>query len=161
MNKFEEYKLFVEETTQFSSRRQTVNNLYVTVNSIIMTGTAFLAREVVQEGLWKVSPVLLLLAVVGAVICLQWQQLLEKHKTLVGFRIKQLREMEEHPDMAGCHQMYHREDELYPVDDDGRPIAGKGLNLSDREKWLPRVFMLVYLSGVVGVAAFGLARLLP
>jgi len=29
MDKFEEYKLFVEDTARFTDRRQTVNNIYV------------------------------------------------------------------------------------------------------------------------------------
>jgi len=36
MDKFEEYKLFVEDTARFTDRRQTVNNIYVAVNSIIL-----------------------------------------------------------------------------------------------------------------------------
>ena len=37
MDKFEEYKLFVEDTARFTDRRQTVSNIYVAVNSIILS----------------------------------------------------------------------------------------------------------------------------
>ncbi|RLC74735.1 MAG: hypothetical protein DRI61_16120 [Chloroflexi bacterium] len=71
----------------------------------------------------------------------------------MGFRINQLRVMENHPAMAGCHRMYHAEDELYPRDKHGNPIPGKALNISDRERWLPRVFLGVYGVFFLGILA--------
>jgi hypothetical protein len=37
-DKFEEYKLFIEDTARFSERRQTVTKTYITVNSAILGG---------------------------------------------------------------------------------------------------------------------------
>jgi len=149
MNKFEEYKLFVEDTARFSDRRQTVTNIYVAVNSIILSGIAFLVRDAGYVPLWGALVVMLVLTA-GIFICLQWDQLIYKYKLLVGLRIDQLRKMEELPEMASCHKMYHAEDKLYPRDKNGNAIPDKGLNISDRERWLPRVFILLYTLFLLG-----------
>jgi len=143
INKFEEYKLFIEDTARFTDRRQTVNNIYVAVNSIILTAIALLVKDAGLNSFWRTLAVMPMLAA-GIVICLQWDRLLIKYKKLVGFRINHLRKMENLPEMVGCHRMYHCEDELYPRDMDNQPIPGKGLNFSARERWLPWVFIMLY-----------------
>jgi hypothetical protein len=149
MNKFEEYKLFVEDTARFTDRRQTVTNIYVAVNSIILSGIAFLVKDAGYVPLWRAFVVMLVL-VAGIFICLQWDRLIYKYKQLVGLRIDQLRKMEKLPEMASCHKMYHAEDKLYPRDENGNVIPGKGLNISDRERWLPWVFISVYALFLLG-----------
>jgi len=152
MDKFEEYKLFVEDTARFTDRRQTVNNIYVAVNSILLGASGLLLGQFFSENNWQ-GLLAVLIAFAGIVICLQWIQLIGKYKTLVAFRIRHLRKMEEHDGMKDSHKMYHQEDELYPCDEDGNIIKGKGLNISDREKWLPRSFAIIY---VVLILAVGL-----
>ena len=155
MNKFEEYRLFVEDTARFSDRRQTVSNIYVAVNSIILAAASLLAKDITLARFSAVLAILLILTA-GIVICLQWDRLILRYRRLISFRIDQLRAMEDHADMAGCHRMYHAEDALYPRDKQERVLKGQGLNFSDRESWLPRVFGLVYLLFLlaIGVATF-------
>jgi hypothetical protein len=156
VNKFEEYKLFVEDTARFTDRRQTVSNIYVAVNSIILSAIAFLTKDAGFVPVWRACVVMLVLAA-GIVICLQWDQLILKYKRLVGFRINQLRALEDTPEMVGCCRMYYAEDELYPRDKYNQPIPGEGLNFSDRERWLPRVFIAVYALFLLGFVAVLLA----
>lgn len=163
MNKFEEYKLFVEDTARFSERRQTVTSTYVAVNSLLLMATAFLVKDAGLKPVWR-GYVSIFLLVTGIVFCLQWERMINKYKRLVAFRIDQLREMEKDPAMAGSHQMYHKEDMLYPRDAQGKPIPGQGLNISDRERWLPWTFIIVYalfLLGLGGVLTFAPAWLTP
>ncbi|MFQ5706653.1 MAG: hypothetical protein ACE5HO_04340 [bacterium] len=157
MDKFEEYKLFVEDTARFSERRQTVSNIYVAVNAIILSAIAFLAKDAGLVPLWRAFVIVLVLAA-GIVICLQWDRLIYKYKLLVGFRINQLRKIEEHEEMANCHKMFHAEDALYARDSEGQPIPGESLNISDRERWLPRVFIIVYALFFIGFASVLLFR---
>ena len=42
-------------------------------------------------------------------------------------------------------RMYHREDELYPRDPRGTIIQGRGLNFSDLESLLPKLFVVIYV----------------
>jgi hypothetical protein len=157
LDKFEEYKLFIEDTARFSERRQKVGSTYVAVNSIILSAIAFLVKDSGFTGQWQLLVVLPLL-VAGMTICLSWRQLILNYKKLVNLRIGRLRAMEELREMEGSSKMYHAEDELYPRDDEGELEPGKGLNFSikglnfsDLEQQLPWVFLALYCIFLVGV----------
>ena len=96
-----------------------------------------------EQGLWTLLLPLPLI-VAGIFVCIWWRQLLLKYKKFVGFRIDRLREMEEHPDMQDSIRMYHMEDKLYPRTPEGKMIQGKGLDISDLETRLPRLFVVLY-----------------
>jgi cytochrome c oxidase subunit IV len=158
-DKFEEYKLFIEDTARFSERRQKVGSTYVAVNSIILSAIAFLVKDSGFTGRWQLLVVLPLLAA-GITICLSWRQLILNYKKLVNLRIDRLRAMEEQKVMVGSSKIYHAEDELYPRDDEGELEPGKGLNFSskglnfsDLEQQLPWVFLWLYAIFLVGVVA--------
>ncbi len=160
ISKFEEYKLFVEDTARFTDRRQTVNNTYVAVNSIVLTAITFLAKDVNSTTpLWQFFTVMLVLSA-GIFICLQWERLIYTYKKLCGLRFRELREMEEIHKELGFHGMYHKEDELYPRDKNNKMIRGKGLNISDRERWLPWVFIVMYGLFLLGSLTLLLSRLI-
>ena len=145
-NKFEEYKLFVEDTANFSDRRQTVANIYVAVNSILLSAAAFLVKDAgLENRVVILTSILILLA--GIAICILWAQIIFKYKKLIGLRMKELKKMERAPEMAGCHQMYLREDELY------EPVGEKRtwLSFSNMEVRLPYVFMTLYSIFLVGI----------
>ncbi len=143
VNRFEEYKLFVEDAARFTDRRQTANSLHIAANSAVLAAAAFLVKDAGLPPLWRVITVGLVLAA-GVVVCLQWIGLINKYQKLVKLRIDQLRAMEETKEMAGCWQMYHKEDGLYPRDAKGELIPGKGLDMSKLEHQLPRIFIGVY-----------------
>ena len=147
--KFEEYKMFIEDTARFTERRQDASNLYVTINSLILTAIVFVVKDL---GANPLSRLLLLLPVitVGIFVSLWWRQLIIKYKELVGFRINMLRKMEEKEDLKETEKMYHAEDELYPRDAQGNMIKGAKLNFSDLEARLPTLFIILYIfSGLV------------
>jgi hypothetical protein len=50
--KFEEYKLFVDDTARFTGRRQTVSNLYITVNSLLIAAIGLLIKDLGARCLW-------------------------------------------------------------------------------------------------------------
>lgn len=150
IDKFEEYKLFVEDTARFSERRQKVGSTYVAVNSVVLSAIAFLVKDSGFTGRWQLLAVLPLL-VAGITICFSWRQLILNYKKLVNLRIDRLRAMEELPEMDGSSQMYHAEDVLYPRSDQGERKRRKGLNFSDLERQLPWVFLVLYALFLVGV----------
>ncbi len=143
IDKFEEYKLFVQDTARLSDRRQTVTNIYIAVNSLLLGAISFLIKDATSDQGWGLALAVPLLAG-GILVCLFWKQFLRKYKALIGLRIDTLRKMEELPEMEGCVRMYHVEDKLYPRDEEGRMIPGEGLNFSDLEKRLPMVFLILY-----------------
>jgi hypothetical protein len=141
--KFEEYKLFVDDTARFTERRQTITNIYIGVNSVLLGGIGLLVKDAGLQS-WVVTPSVLALLAAGIVICVFWGQLIRKYKALVGFRIDQLRKMELIAEMQWSHRMYHAEDELYPRDENDQPVPGVKLNFSDLEARLPIVFIIIY-----------------
>lgn len=138
---FEEYNLFVEDTARFSERRQTVTNTYITINGATTGLITFLIKDSGLTNWWLVVAMLPII-VFGILVCNYWQQLIKRYKKLVGLRLKVLREMEAM--LPGSVQMYHREDELYPRDAQDNIIPGIGLNFSDLESGLPRLFIVLY-----------------
>jgi hypothetical protein len=145
--KFEEYKLFVDDTARLSERRQTVSNIYVAVNSLLLVAIGLLIKELGARGLWTLLLPLPLITA-GIAVSLWWRQLIRKYKKLVGLRIDELREMEDA--MPESIKMYHVEDKLYPRDEDGKMIPGEGLNFSDLEARLPMLFVVLYCIFGVG-----------
>jgi len=72
-SKFEEYKLFVEDTGRFSERRQTISNIYVAVNSLLLIAVGLLVKGSASRGAWiLLLPLPLLVA--GIFVCLWWRQ---------------------------------------------------------------------------------------
>jgi len=149
-DKFEEYKLFIEDTARFSERRQKVSSTYVAVNSIILSAIAFLVQDSPFTGRWQLLVILPLL-IAGTTICLSWRQLILNYKKLVDLRIDRLRAMEELPEMEGSSKMYHAEDRLYPRSSRGERKRRKSLNFSDLERQLPWVFLALYGIFLIGV----------
>jgi hypothetical protein len=156
VDRFAEYQIFVEDTARFTDRRKTDSNTYVGINSILLTGIGVLIAQGGIEGSWMLILPLPLVAA-GIAVSLWWRQFLIKNKALVRLRMQVLREMED--SLAGSVKMYHREDALYPVDEQGRPIEGQGLNLVDLEMRLPWLFLALYSIFGVGLAAAFLAEI--
>jgi hypothetical protein len=158
-DKFEEYKLFIEDTARFSERRQTISNIYVAVNSLLLAAIGLLIKDLGARGVWTMLLPLPLVAA-GIAVSLWWAQLIRKYKLLVGLRIDTLRGMEELPEMAESVKMYHVEDRLYPRGAEGKMIPGQGLNFSDLEVRLPWLFLALYsLFGVGLLGALGIRML--
>ena len=149
--KFNEYKMFVDDTARFTDRRQNVSNLYVTVNSLILTAIAFLVKDANLQQIWVLFFSIPLI-VAGHYVSSWWKQLLNKYKLLNRLRFDILWEMEEDDELNGIKQVYHREsEELYPRDEQGNIIDGKGLNFSDLENKLPDLFIKLYIYAAVAV----------
>ena len=148
--KFDEYKLFIEDTARFTDRRQNTSNLFVTVNSLLLTAMGFIIADTQLSDAWMLlfnTP----LIVAGIYVSRWWGQLLHRYRLLGRLRFKVLREMESSKELAGIEKMYHREDELYPRNDDGTVAQGVGLNFSDLESKLPSLFIKLYIATAIGI----------
>lgn len=149
IDEFEEYKFFVDDTSRFSERRQTISNIYMAVNSLLLAAIGLLIKDLTIQSSWNwILSIPLIIA--GIAVSKWWSQLIIGYKKLIAFRIKVLRNMEDK--MPNSVKMYHQEDALYPLDENGDPIPGEGLNLSDIEGKLPNLFVALYC--FFGVALF-------
>jgi hypothetical protein len=139
VDKFEEYKLFVEDTARFSDRRQTVTYIYATINGAIV-GLATFLFQAAGFSSWRIVIILLPLILAGGFICYAWYRLLSSYKKLLRFRFKQLEQMEDA--LPGCHRMYNLEaDYLYS----NAPKREK-IEQTRIEMWLPWLFIVIYMA---------------
>jgi hypothetical protein len=140
---FEEYSLFVEDTSRLSDRRQTISNIYIAVNSILLAGAGLLIKDLGVEFSWKVL-LSLPLIIAGIAVCHLWIQLIERYKSFIGARLDILRATEDL--MQDSIRMYHQESERYP----------HVLNspISDIESNLPKMFICLYILFCIFVVVF-------
>jgi len=133
--KLEEYRIFIEDTSRYSDRRQTVSNIYVAVNTIVISAAAvLLANAHAQSGANVQDPLvlalLLALSVVGVAASIVWWRLVCRYERIIAARLEELRNLE--ATIAGSHEMYRRMDKAF---------CGEVPSFSNLEKVLPVVFM--------------------
>jgi hypothetical protein len=141
---FEQYQLLVEDSARLSDRRQTVNNLYLSANSLLLSAIAILAQ---QSGVKSLQDVLLVLLLVCAGIFLSsdWGRLLRQYRQLLNLRFALLKKIESQEDFPGPIKTYQEEELLYPAD----PRKSR-FGFARVESNLPRVFIVLYILVVIG-----------
>jgi hypothetical protein len=145
---FEQYQLFVEETARISDRRHTTNNLFLSVNSVLLGAVALLLQQ--SAGKDTTSALVFFLALLlvgaGAILCVSWRRLLLSYGARLRERFLYLRQLEvEYPDL------------LLPAFS-GRP---RQASFSRMEAGIPGVFLVTYFLAVAGAMAFALGLLDP
>lgn len=147
---FAQYSLLVKDTARISDRRQTVNTLYLSANSIILGGVVLLVQQADLRTAFLLFPVVVV-AVAGFVLCLDWRRLIINYRKLLELRFSILEKLEEQlgvsdPGMIKMFQIEQRE--LYSNPKKGRGISVFGF--SDIERNIPYVFQVLYVVLVVG-----------
>lgn len=141
-----QYSLLVKDTAKLSDRRQTINTLYLSANSILLGAVALLAA---QSAL-KAGPLLLpavLIALAGIPVCLDWRRLVRNARDLLKLRFELLHQIEELPGYSYPIKTYHEEDRLYK-----KPAAGQKehFGFSYIEINIPLVFIVLYVVAIAG-----------
>lgn len=143
MDKFDEYKFFALSTQHLSERRQAATQTYLTVNTAIFSLLAFLVKGRLEG--WALMLTSLPLFVLGILACLIWYKIIMQYKALIGWRYEQLMAMEH--TLPESHQMYVKEwKEFF------EPRAKERFSFSLLEKWLPRLFLALYVVYGAGLA---------
>jgi hypothetical protein len=138
---FDEYKLFVEDTGRTSDRRQTVNNIYLSVNSVLLGAVAILVQQgQLRSFLFLVVEIFI--AIAGYFICNDWRKLITQYRKLLAFRFEQLRGLE--ATMPGSTKMYSKESEYKPLG-----FAGDKQGFFSIEIKLPTIFQVLYVAGTI------------
>jgi hypothetical protein len=143
-NRFSEYKHLSQDSARISDRRETINNIYLSVNSVLLGAIALLVQ---QGGLKNLiySLVGIFIAIAGFVISRDWKKLVENYRKLLRLRFKALRELEAREDFPGVIKIYQREtDELYH-DDKG------AFGFSPVEINLPGLFSTLYVVAIFAI----------
>jgi hypothetical protein len=141
---FEQYQLIVEDTARLSDRRQTINNIYLSANSLLLGGIAVLAQ---QSGLKSLADIFLifLLVCAGMVLCFDWSRLIENYRKLIALRFDLLKKIEVSSDFPAPIQTYTEEEVLYPSDPGKRRFGFTRVEVN-----LPLVFITLYVLVVIG-----------
>lgn len=133
---FKFYALFVRDTAQLSDRRQALNAIYISVNSVVLGAVAILAQV---GGLS--SPVFLavevFVAFAGFLIAGQWKRMIKMYQALLRFRFTVLIEMEKTLAVPCNVKMYSEEK------------RARLYGFSELELQLPVIFQLLYSVGSI------------
>jgi hypothetical protein len=107
--RLEIYKMSVEMADRVSQRRQAANNFYLSVNTFLVGGSAFLKT---------LTPSVVTLAIVtvaGLAICALWYQNIQSYKTLNGAKFDVINDIE----TRLAEQPFHAEWRKLDPDNDG------------------------------------------
>lgn len=144
-NPFDQYQILIVDTARLSDRRQTVNTIYVSANSLLLGALALLIQQSAFKSLLLVI-LTILIAAAGFALCIDWRRLILNYRDLLRLRFKLLRELEDSIGFPFPIKTYDREDELlYKPKKTSKRITFFGF--SAVETRIPTVFMLIYSVG--------------
>ncbi len=130
----EMYKLYVEMADRISSRRQTANSFFLTINSAIIGFVGYIKISEINEYNWIIE-------VAGIFLCYVWYRLVSSCKDLNSGKFKVIHEIE-------------KELPLSPYDAEWEAIGrGKNPNLylpfTNLELKTPLIFGLIHLATII------------
>ncbi len=84
---FKQYKLFIEMADRISSRRATMNNFFLTANSLFLVAIGLLVESNLIH--WT-----FIVLIIGIIFDLSWQRLIKKYKKLNDSKFQVINEIE-------------------------------------------------------------------
>ena len=109
-DRLEIYKLLVDMADRVSQRRQAANNFYLSVNTLLVGGTAYL------KTLTPSTATLATLMIAGFAICALWYQNIQSYKTLNTAKFAVINDIE----TRLAEQPFHAEWARLDPEDDGQ-----------------------------------------
>lgn len=139
---FEQYKLYVESAEKISERRVAANNYLLTVNAFLVTLYGLVAASRFNT-FWSV-----LVPVAGFLVALTWHRIITSYRDLNTVKFKVIHELEQCMPAALYDYEWRKAEE-------GR---GKAYHpLSHLERWVPIIFMVLYVL-LAALSALGFVR---
>lgn len=139
--RLELYKLLVEMADRVSQRRQAANSFYLTINTLLVGGSAYLGTTTpsARTGL--------LTSLAGVLVCSYWSKAIESYKTLNTAKFAVINEIE----LSLIAQPFT--DEWAKLDPDGDGVRHKPFHVT--EKVVPWVFVGMYLFQAASLLPWG------
>jgi hypothetical protein len=136
-DRLEIYKLLVEMADRVSQRRQAANNFYLSVNTLLVGGSAFLGRTSLEG--WNI----ILIAVAGAAISFLWIRSIKSYASLNDAKFGVINELENSLAVQPFHDEWRR---LHPPKDEqsGEAKRKRHRPFHEVEVWIPWVFISLY-----------------
>jgi hypothetical protein len=98
---FEIYRAVIEDTNQINSRRQGLDNLYVSIVTLVLAGDATVVATA-QFDNWLPVVATVGIGLVGIAITGRWRQGIADLDEVLGYRYAWLRELEQNPVLAAA-----------------------------------------------------------
>lgn len=127
---FDQWKLCVEMADSVSKRRNTMNNLFATINTAIIAA--------ISVGKWSWESLLLLIA--GITLCLLWQKCIQNYKKLNSAKYQIINEIEKELTYSPFTEEWNQlvKDNQYKEE-------------TSLERILPVVFIVLYLIAILAI----------
>jgi hypothetical protein len=126
--RFKEYQALIEDTAKISDRRQTTNNIFVSLNVLFLTGLGLLF---LQSGphlsSWWVAGIFAIVTFIAITLNNNWLDQIEKSRRLVSLRIRYLEGLEDSLRASG-----EFENITVQPEKGGTPQAGRGVYTFER-----------------------------
>lgn len=139
--RLEIYKLLVEMADRVSQRRQAANSFYLSVNTFLVGGSAFL------KTLTPSNSSIIIVTIAGIAICALWRQNIQSYKTLNGAKFKVINDIE----TRLAEQPFHAEWEELDPDSNGK----RHKPFHQVEGIVPWVFAVVYIAQGLTLVPWG------
>jgi hypothetical protein len=149
---FEEYRLLFESTDRLVQRRRETTQVFFGVNAALSAVIAFLIKDLALPGP-RLAIVAVPLFLMGMVASQLWRRTIEQYAGLIDWRYRQIRRLERRG-FVGSYQLFNREwQAIYS------PKPRETFGFSGLESAVPKVFMVLYILGVVFALAMWLGVL--
>ena len=131
-HRFEQYKIYLEMTDRISSRRQSANSFFVTINTLLITLAAYATAEANRDTFFSI-----VISLSGALTCYIWYRLILSYKNLNSAKFKVIHAIEK--------SLPYR---LFDAEWDA---VGRGANkklyqpFTHLEMWVPWIFLAIHV----------------
>lgn len=98
--RFDEYNNVVENTAKLSDRRQTINDIFVGLNSLFLTALGFLFISL-QLTTWWPTALFASIALMTTLVNRTWLRLNDRYRALISIRLRYAQKLEEHMQALG------------------------------------------------------------
>lgn len=137
----EQYKLCVEMADRVSSRRSTTNDFFLTLNSILITAIGVLSRVGVGDTIFNVGW-MIVASIAGILFCWCWVATINGYRALNSAKFKVINSIEKRLPIAAFEAEWK-----WLLNPEGK--TAKYTELTNAERWIPRIFMFLYIALIV------------
>lgn len=133
--RLEIYKLLVEMADRVSQRRQAANNFFLSVNTLLVGGSALL-RTMKLQG-WNA----IVIAIAGVAISVLWARSIASYASLNDAKFGVINDLENSLAVQPFHDEWAR---LHPAKEQGTKAKKRHRPFHTVEVWIPWVFIMLY-----------------
>lgn len=153
----EQYKAYLETSEEVLNRRQTVSNFYTTLNTSLLTIAAtstgvIFGIDSIKNNYLVGCGIAIIISLIGILLCLNWNKLLDSYGNLNGAKIKVISQMEKNL----YANIYDTEWKIMSE----KLGTKRYVSFTKIEKRVPKIFIGVYVFLVCVAIIFALISLI-